>query len=478
MLKTLILGAGPGGTGPLIWAAQIGALQAWLKSGVALVDSNAAIGGTIGRYIINSDSFGGAYLELLESRPARAAFEPLVGDPATREIERMRRGFPPLATVGQYLRQLGVILARTIADSDGGEFIPHASVGNLSYRTDGALTAEITEASGGTARITAKTAILALGGRHDWALHWTTEILPGVRLADYPAAKIMSSDLLFTAEGRQRAAAIIGAAPSPRVAILGGSHSGFSAAWVMTTLMPEVAFSAGDIAIFMRREPPIFYENREAAEADDYPVSSADICPRTLRVHRLGGLRGDGRELWRCLTRRFGTVREERVAMIPLHDRALSPMALRRHLDEAALIVTAFGYRARTVPIFDARGRRIALNADRGGTAVGPDGRLLDVSGQPLANLFCIGLGTGYRPLASMGGEASFTGQLNSLWLYQNDIGRVVYEGVRRSASQSGPRCSRGFRSREKMAIAHERRARIGNAATASEEITHQRDRN
>lgn len=478
MLTTLILGAGPGGTGPLIWAAQIGALQAWLDSGVALVDGNAAIGGTLGQYIINSDSFGGSYLEFLDYRSAREAFEPLVRDPATHEIERMRRGFPPLSTVGQYFRQLGAILGRILADSDGGEFIPHASVRSLSYRTDGALMAEIAKANGGTVRIAAKTAILALGGRHDWAPHWTAEILPGVRLADYPAAKIMSSDLLFTAEGRQRAAALLGVAPSPRVAILGGSHSAFSAAWVMTTLMPEVTFGEGDIAIFMRREPPIFYENREAAEADDYRVSSANICPRTLRVHRLGGLRGDGRELWRRLTRRCDTVLEKRVVMRPLRDPALSPMALRQYLDDAALIVTAFGYRARTVPIFDVRGRPITLSADQGGPAVDPDGRLLDASGQPLANLFGIGLGTGYRPLASMGGEASFTGQLNSLWLYQNDIGRVVYEGVRRAASQSGSRFSRGFRGREKLAVVRERRARIGRAAAASEEITHQRDRN
>lgn len=452
MLETLIVGAGPGGTGPLVWAAQIGALQAWLNSGVALVDCSPTIGGTLDRYIINSDSLGGVYLEFLNARSAREAFEPLVRDPATHEIECMRHAFPPLIKVGHYFRRLGAVLEQILADSDGGEFIPHTSVRSLSYRPDGALTAEIAEAGGGTARITAKTVVMALGGRHDWAPHCTTEILSGVSLADCVADKIMSSDLLFTAEGRQRAAAMISAEPSPRVVILGGSHSAFSAAWVMTTLMPEVTFGAGDIGIFVRREPPIFYESREAAEADSYPVSSADICPRTLRVHRLGGLRSDGRELWRCLTRRRGTVLEKRVAMIPLCEPALSPIALRRYLDDAALIVTAFGYRARTVPIFDARGRRITLNADRGKQAVGPDARLLDASGQPLANLFGIGLGTGYRPLASMGGEASFCGQLNSLWLYQNDVGRVVYQGVRHSISESGPRSSCGFRSREKSA--------------------------
>lgn len=453
MLETLIFGAGPGGTGPLVWAAQIGALRSWLNAGVMLVDRSDAIGGTIGGYIINSDTLGGVYLEFLASRSAREVFEPLVRDPTTRELEHMRHGYPPLRAVGRYFQRFGMNLAQFIADSDGGEFVPRASVRTLSYRPDGALTAEIAEANGGTTRVTAKSVIMALGGRHDWVSPRDREILPGVNLADCPAAKVMPSEQLFTAEGRQRAAAVLGAASSRRVVILGGSHSGFSAAWVMTALMPEVAFGPGDIRILMRREPPIFYENREAAETDGYPVSSADICPRTLRVNRLGGLRSDGRDLWRRLTRRRDTEPEERVVMMPLREPALSSATLRQYLDDAALIVTAFGYRARTVPVFDADGRRVALNADRGGQAVNSDARVLDAGGKPLANLFGIGLGNGYRPLASMGGEASFIGQLNSLWLYQNDVGRVVYQGIGPSIRQSGRPLSRGVRGGGKLAV-------------------------
>jgi hypothetical protein len=448
MRATLIIGAGPGGTGPLIWAAQNGALAAWLASGVTVIEGGAVMGGTLGRYIINSDSLGGVYLECLGSRQAREIFAPVIADPVCREVERMRRGFPPLALVDRYLRRVGSVLEQVVTQSPGGEFIPETTVRALRYRPDNSLIAEIASANGRCSQIDARTVILALGGRQRNMAFFHGQLMPGMRLADLPADKMVSSNLLMTADGRQRAAAIIARARSPRVVILGGSHSAYSAAWLLTHLMPELTFGTGDIRILGRRQPPIFYENQAAAEADNYPITTADICPRTQRVHRLGGLRGDGREMWRSLTGRPGCIPEERVRLVSLNDPALSPAALTRELNDAALIVPAFGYQARTVPVFDARGRRLRLSADQGRPAVGPDSRLLREDGQPLANLFCIGLGTGYRPSGSMGGEPSFAGQANSLWLYQNDIGGVIHQGVQRSLAEAPRARSVGSRPR------------------------------
>jgi hypothetical protein len=121
-----------------------------------------------------------------------------------------------------------------------------------------------------------------------------------------------------------------------------------------------------------------------------------------------------------------------------LSDPALSPAALRGLLDEAALVIPAFGYRAATVPVFDPEGRRLPLAADLGRPAVGRDARLLLASGESLRNVFGIGLGTGYQPWGKMGGEADLEGQTNSLWLYQNHIGEVVYRGIRASLRAPG----------------------------------------
>jgi hypothetical protein len=108
---------------------------------------------------------------------------------------------------------------------------------------------------------------------------------------------------------------------------------------------------------------------------------------------------------------------------------------LRAVIEEAALTVPCFGYRSATLPVYGADGERLALNADAGGVAVGDDSRLLLEDGTSLPNLFGIGLGTGYRLPASMGGEPNFDGQANSLWLYQNDIGAIIYRAIHHQLS-------------------------------------------
>ncbi|HLI13669.1 MAG TPA: hypothetical protein VKY65_18910 [Alphaproteobacteria bacterium] len=424
------MGAGPGGTGPLVWAAQNGKLASWLAAGVTILDRSPSMGGSLGRYIVNSDSLGSSYLECLDALPARELFARLRADAVTRELQSMRYGFPPLSLVGEFFRRFGAALEEIVSSHPGSAFLPSTSVRVLRLRDGGAVVAEVVTASGEISFIEARTAIMALGGRQDAARYLTVDLMPGVQLGDTDPDKILPSDKLLSTDGPARALAIFERAASRRVVILGGSHSAFSAAWMLTHRLPQVAFGPGDISILFRRPPRIFYWTGEDAAADGYQFNERDLCVRTRRVHRFGGLRGDGREMWRRLTRRPGTQPESRVTMAPLAESHFSPASLRRLLDEAALVIPAFGYRAATVPMFDATGRRLRLNADYGGPAVGRAARLLLAEGGELPNVFGIGLGADYRPWGHMGGEPSFDGQANSLWLYQNDIGEVVYRGV------------------------------------------------
>jgi hypothetical protein len=42
--------------------------------------------------------------------------------------------------------------------------------------------------------------------------------------------------------------------------------------------------------------------------------------------------------------------------------------------------------------------------------------------------VFGIGLASGHVPDGRLGGEASFSGKANGLWLWQNDIGQMIID--------------------------------------------------
>lgn len=421
MLSTLIIGGGPGGLGPLIWAAQQGLLPAWLDRGVAIVDRQDSLGGTLGRYGINSDSLGGSYLECLDAPGLPRGLRRLRFDPLTHEMARYRHGFPPLSLVDRYMHRLGKPIEAMLEGHSRAHFLARTEATCLRLQRDGSIAAELRSPDGTRTALTARTAIVALGGRQNWP---EPPLLFDLTLAEC----LIPSDRLLSRAGLDEAAAILASAGARRIVILGGSHSAYSAAWALLQLPEAGNLQPGQIAIVQRQAPPIFYPDVEAADADLYPVVPGDVCPRTRRVNRLGGLRGNGRDLWRQIARRPGAEPEPRVATVPLE--SLDPASLRAAISQAALVVPAFGYRAATLPVLDAHGRRLPLNADSGGVSVDDQCRLMLADGAVLPNVFGIGLGSGYRPSGSMGGEPNFKGQANSLWLYQHDIGAVIYRAI------------------------------------------------
>src|SRR5258708_36689850 len=82
--SSVVVGGGPGGMGPLLWAAQYGLLDAWLKQGVALVERSGRLAGPPGRSGISSGSLGGTYLAFLAAEALAPSFPPLPHTPSAR----------------------------------------------------------------------------------------------------------------------------------------------------------------------------------------------------------------------------------------------------------------------------------------------------------------------------------------------------------------------------------------------------------
>jgi hypothetical protein len=338
-------------------------------------------------------------------------------------MARYRDSFPPLVLVDRYMRRIGVALAGMLAERSALHLCTEARAVHL--RCDGAVDVEITGPDGHESTLAARSAVVALGGRQRW-MHG--ELKPGVTLANSQMRHVMPSDRALSSAGLKEADQILAEAGRRPILILGGSHSAYSVAGAFLGLPGAERLAKGQIVILQRREPRIFYPDRQAALDDLYDVAPGDICPRTQRVNRMGGLRGFGREMWRQLALRPGTTPEPRVVVADMQ--RLGTGDLIAMLARAALVVPCFGYRSTTLPVFDTDGERLTLNADLGGDAVGEQSRLLLGDGTSVPNLFGIGLGTGYKLPPSMGGEPNFDGQANSLWLYHNDIGAIIYRAI------------------------------------------------
>jgi hypothetical protein len=416
--------------GPLIAAARLGELDDWLAQGLAVIEKGSAWGGAIGAYNLNADTPSRIFLECLQGGALGELFEPVREHETTRRLRDCSHDTPPLDWVGDYLALLGQALQDHVTGNSGISR-PHTTLNSVHLKSDGTIEAVIvSDDDGGVIEsIRTKSLVLALGGYQDFAQSSLLEPLPGVSLRSIDPAKIMLSDRLFSSKGVRDALLSLGTRPDRQVVILGGSHSAFSAAWALTNLLPPGMFSAGSIRLLYRNRLRVFYPSAEEAIADGYSdFTGEDICPVTRRVFRAAGLRADGRQLWRRLSGRPGTEPETRVVLQRINE--LSPSRFRAQLEEADLIICALGYRPRTVPFFDARGRPVPLMAERERRSVDSGCHIRRADGRSLPNVFSLGLASGYLPYGAMGGEASFNGQQNSLWLYQNDIGGTVHRNV------------------------------------------------
>jgi hypothetical protein len=74
----------------------------------------------------------------------------------------------------------------------------------------------------------------------------------------------------------------------------------------------------------------------------------------------------------------------------------------------------------------------VPLQAETSPQAPLVDGRcrVLDAGGSPLPHLFAIGLAAGFVPQGRLGGEPSFRGQANGLWLWQSDVGGLIVDAI------------------------------------------------
>jgi hypothetical protein len=415
---------------PLLAAHRRGRLADLLKEGVTVVERSGSVGeGTIGRWCINSDSTAFTFADCLAGPPDSELAE-LRNHPLTKEFVEIGDGTVPLRRAGEFLGLIGKAMNEVIEASPNGRVLKGYRAVSTQRTTTGWLILTKDVETGREHTIDSRNVILATGASQP-VERLRSERVAGVNLVERCGERLVqSSDVVNTAGFAAVAARLAGLGRPPRVAIVGGSTSAAAVAFALLNRMPEVTFGPNGLTILHRRELRIFYPNVEAALADGYTeFGPDDICPVSKRVFRLSGFRLDSREL---IMRARGIGGRPAEPRLQLHRLGVDDAASLALLDDADLVIAALGYRPHALPVFDQEGRAVTLQSETGPQARLVDNycRVMDAAGNPLPHLFAIGLAAGFVPYGKLGGEKSFRGQANGLWLWQNDVGAMIADAI------------------------------------------------
>lgn len=424
VLETMIIGGGPAGTAMLAAASKAGLLP-MIAAGLAVVERGPALGaGRLGGYAITSDSSADTFLTAFADHPD-PAIAALADHPAARRVAAHRGALGvPLVEVGPLLDALGDCLARAVCTHSGEVLTRHRAVG---ARRGGEGLWHVTlacEASGATHVRRTRTLVIATGG-HQPLDRLAAQQVGGAPLLTLAGGRLIQSDALLSLGGIDVIADLVDGVRAPRLAVVGGSTSAVTS--VAALLKAPLALGAGALTLLHRRPLRPFYPSVEAAHAEGFTdFGPEDVCPVSGFVYRLAGFRLEARELVLRMLGVDGRAPDPRVATHQIAG-AFDARA-RAIVGEADVVVAALGYRPHALRLSRADGSVLSLAASAGKPMVDRHCRVLDAAGRPLPGVFGIGLAAGFVPWGKLGGEASFTGQANGLWLWQNDVGMMIVE--------------------------------------------------
>ncbi|MBN8817034.1 MAG: DegT/DnrJ/EryC1/StrS family aminotransferase [Sphingomonas sp.] len=424
----LIVGGGPAGTALLTAASKQGRLADLAQAGLTIVERDDALGGgRLGHYAIASDSTAETFLSAVRDNPY-PEIASLIDHPAARQVAKSVGALGvPLVEAGPLLRATGDRLAQIVA-ANGGRIATGHEVVDAHHLPDGSWTTRLRRLSdNAVSEHRSNTIVIATGG-HQPLDRLVAQQVAGAPLHQIADGRIMQSDELLALGGLDRAADLLRSIRNPKVVVIGGSTSALASVALMLRSRPGIAFGAGGIALLHSRPLRPFYHSADAARDDNFnDFNENDICPVSGFVYRLGGFRLEARELVLRMLQVDGRAPDPRVTSHMIGD---DEEAARRMIEQADLVVAALGYRPQALPLFDASGAPIALAAHRDRPMVDKHCRVLDANDRPIPGVFGIGLAAGFVPWGQLGGEASFRGQANGLWLWQNDVGQMIVEQV------------------------------------------------
>ena len=106
------------------------------------------------------------------------------------------------------------------------------------------------------------------------------------------------------------------------------------------------------------------------------------------------------------------------------------------YLRRAAAVIACLGYQANLPRVVDPWHREIEFQNRLGGLDIDGNGRAVTIDGQPVPGLYVFGIGSRLLKRSdAIGGEASFRGAADGVWLYHNHGGSVILNALGKTLS-------------------------------------------
>jgi hypothetical protein len=428
----VLCGGGPAGTAVIVCAAEEGRLDELLDHGIMVIEKGDLLAaGSIGHYRIRGNTAASSFVQWLSTPGPRSLFPVVATHPATEALLRRGSEYPPLNLVGAYLERLGASLQQILESHERCTVALRTVVRSVCVLAEGGVrvTAEPLGDPAGAFSVTASHAVIAMGGCEPPGLE-TLSLLPRLTLAEHES-KVCHASALIDDRLALPPQLVEAVRETRSVVVVGGSHSGWSAAWVLLH-DPSFLDSEGkppQVTILHRRRLLFFYPTVAAARAAGYPFDDVlDVCASTGNVHRFAGLRSDARALALAVAESGKT--QPPVRTVRLVDEPEVRSEVRRALDAAGLVVAAVGYHSRLPELAWDDGRRLEPAVSETGLVVTPEAALVTTDGTVVPEILVFGLGAGLAADSGFVCEPSYQGRFDGVRVYQSEVGRVALRSL------------------------------------------------
>lgn len=426
----VLAGCGPAGCGFLVHAIKSKTIERLVDNGLVIIDRSAKPGsGKVGDYQLTGNSLSRAFLDCIDDPALGWLFDDLSEtEPSINQLRELEFDAPPLDIVGDFLTAMAKRTIDYLVSEYGVPVLLETEINQIQrFRTDDYLLNLRNQRTGQAFSISARNVICALGGRQSMSVVKETEIAAGITLGRATDNLITSDQFLMMSDEAIRDAIPINSDSSADVVIVGGSHSAISTADRLCQALAPVGMKR----LTMLHGSPLrlYYASPEEARADNYPFDDPDdICAMSGRVNRFGGLRYRSLDVAKSILK-TGRMPELDVEIHWMQLKSTEPGIIAQALREAPAVITAMGYQANLPPVIDAQGSEIPICNWPRGVDVDDCGSVKAVSLGSMQGLYAIGIGsTLLRRSDAIGGEPSFSGVADGVWLYHNHGGGVILD--------------------------------------------------